>query len=47
MITLVAAFLGWNLGLNAQVVNTDIPTEDDIEADIEDEDDIDEEEEDE
>lgn len=41
---LVAAFLGGNLGLNAQVVNTDIPTEEDIEAEIEDEEDEDEEE---
>ena len=28
MIILVAVFLVGNLGLNAQVVNTDIPTED-------------------
>ena len=38
MIILVAAFLGGNLGLNAQVVNTDIPTEEEIEEEIEDED---------
>ena len=44
MIILVAAFLGWNLGLNAQVVNTDIPTEEDIEAESEEEDEEDEEE---
>ena len=33
MIILVAAFLGGSLGLNAQVVNTDIPTEEEIDED--------------
>ena len=37
MIILVAAFLGGSLGLNAQVVNTEIPTEEDIEEVDEDE----------
>ena len=31
MIILVAAFLGGSLGLNAQVVNTDVPTEEEFE----------------
>ena len=48
MIILVAAFLGGSLGLNAQVVNTDVPTEEKFEEeeseDEEDEDDDDEEE---
>ena len=30
MIILVAVFLVGNLGLNAQVVNTDIPTEEEV-----------------
>ena len=44
MIILVAAFLGGNLGLNAQVVNTDVPTEEEFEEE-ESEDEEDEEEE--
>ena len=37
MIILVAAFLGGSLGLNAQVVNTDVPTEEEFEEESEDE----------
>ena len=44
MIILVAAFLGGSLGLNAQVVNTDVPTEEEFEEE-ESEDEEDEEEE--
>ena len=40
MIILTAAFLMGNLGLNAQVVNTDTPTED-VEEEIDEEDDED------
>ena len=39
MIILVAAFLGGSLGLNAQVVNTDVPTEEEFEEESEDEED--------
>ena len=45
MIILVAAFLGGNLGLNAQVVNTDVPTEEEEFEEEEGEDEEDEEEE--
>ena len=44
MILLVAAFLGGNIGLNAQVVNTDTPTEEEFEDEYEDGDEEDEEE---
>ena len=37
MIILVAAFLGGSLGLNAQVVNTDVPTEEEVEEEVEEE----------
>ena len=39
MIIRVAAFLGGSLGLNAQVVNTDVPTEEEFEEESEDEED--------
>ena len=45
LILLVAAFLGGNIGLNAQVVNTDAPTEEEFEEGDEEGDDEDEEDE--